>query len=154
MEKVKDKEKRKDKKEHKEKKSKQKSKKDELSPEKQEKIVTSIPPPVALNLPTAVIICESCGTSVNTILYCIECDRLLCQSCDIKGHTLPIDSKHYRIPISEEITFKNVRQFCSFHPNKFLKYFCRTCSVPLCEECRVTGHHNSQPHESIPIFDA
>lgn len=42
---------------------------------------------------------------------------------------------------------------CPRHKSEFLKYYCRTCTVPICKEC-VTLEHPSPLHEYEHISDA
>lgn len=43
--------------------------------------------------------------------------------------------------------------FCSRHKNELLKFYCRTCSVPVCKDC-IVAEHQAGLHDCEHISDA
>ena len=63
----------------------------------------------------------------------------------MKGHKLsPVGE------VPEAIREKLEESFCSKHPTKELKFYCRVCKVPFCATCLITNHKS---HETDEIGD-
>lgn len=95
--------------------------------------------------------CTSCKSQTsNAVARCYDCNHYLCPNCVMahqfmhcfEGHrvmTLPTDavkdeSKNGLGSPTEKIVP------CPRHKLEALKYFCRTCNVPVCKECTMIDH--------------
>ena len=88
-----------------------------------------------------VIKCDGCF--INPVnIYCKDCEKCLCNSCDNQLHIIPAFKNHEKIPY-ENLTHLN--KFC-YHHNFPLKFFCESCVEPVCEECKINGPHNTRLH--------
>jgi hypothetical protein len=43
---------------------------------------------------------------------------------------------------------------CGRHPAQELRFFCTTCQVPICVDCRVTGEHQGSMHLALALSEA
>ena len=88
-----------------------------------------------------IIKCDGCF--INPVnIYCKDCEKCLCNSCDNQLHIIPAFKNHEKIPY-ENLTHLN--KFC-YHHNFPLKFFCESCVEPVCEECKINGPHNTRLH--------
>lgn len=92
------------------------------------------------NNPT-LIKCDGCFIN-STNIYCKDCEKCLCNSCDNQLHIIPAFKNHEKIPF-ENLT--HLKKLC-YHHNFPLKYFCESCVEPVCEECKNNGPHNTRLH--------
>lgn len=109
-------------------------------------------------------VCKGCkNLNTNVVAYCYDCQQTLCANCmmahqymncfeDHRLHGLTFengeDAKNSFIPTSvgDRVVF------CSRHKNESLKYFCRTCNVPVCKECTL-GDHQFSMHDVEHLSD-
>ncbi|CAH0393564.1 unnamed protein product [Bemisia tabaci] len=119
---------------------------------------------------TPVVFCTSCKTKpVDAVARCYDCDHYLCPNCVMahqfmhcfEGHRVinlengnsngnsngnNMDRDANNKDISELNGFKNGLitgdkvVFCPRHKTEVLKYFCRSCNVPVCKECTLMDH--------------
>eukprot|EP00002_Diphylleia_rotans_P039831 TRINITY_DN9331_c0_g1_i6.p1 TRINITY_DN9331_c0_g1~~TRINITY_DN9331_c0_g1_i6.p1 ORF type:complete len:487 (+),score=115.98 TRINITY_DN9331_c0_g1_i6:75-1535(+) len=94
--------------------------------------------------------CESCQRE-KVSSYCLNCDLMLCKSCDSGGHAIPAFSLHQRTPYSPD---QVSRRFCPQHPREVLRYYCDTCDTPICNQCRLVGDHQGSIHLAIELPEA
>jgi hypothetical protein len=85
--------------------------------------------------------CDGCFIN-STNIYCKDCEKCLCNSCDNQLHIIPAFKNHEKIPF-ENLT--HLKKLC-YHHNFPLKYFCESCVEPVCEECKNNGPHNTRLH--------
>ena len=90
--------------------------------------------------------CEGCYTN-DSVVFCKECNKNLCQICENQIHVIPLFKEHERIPISN---FNILKKVC-YHHNNNLKFFCDSCEEPICEDCQILGPHNTKLHRIISI---
>ena len=90
--------------------------------------------------------CEGCYTN-DSVVFCKECNKNLCQICENQIHVIPLFKEHERIPISNLNILKKV----CYHHNNNLKFFCDSCEEPICEDCQILGPHNTKLHRIISI---
>ena len=99
-------------------------------------------------------LCESCNQAPAT-KWCVNCGAKLCESCDDESHsTNKVVARHRRIPIAEA---RAEMEFCPFHDNIHVEYYCPQCQAPVCIECKMTGSHSkgdAATHPLIPITQA
>lgn len=122
------------------------------------------PPRASTSSPTAR--CTGCKSKESdAIARCIDCANYLCPNCVMahqfmhcfEGHrVLPFgDLKDDKISLLGTTLTANGDKtaFCPRHKNDILKYFCRTCSVPVCKECTILEHPASL-HDCEHIAEA
>ena len=93
--------------------------------------------------------CEGCFTS-DAVCFCKECGKAYCPSCDSQIHLVPIYRNHERVPINE---MKHLKHLCVHH-NLPLKLFCDSCNEPACDECKISGPHDTKLHNVKNIIEA
>lgn len=97
------------------------------------------------------VFCTSCKSrTTDAVARCYDCKNFLCSNCVMahqfmhcfEGHRvmnlgaepLKEDSQNGMISPSDRIIT------CTRHKMEALKYFCRTCNVPVCKECTHVDH--------------
>jgi hypothetical protein len=93
--------------------------------------------------------CEGCFTA-DAVCFCKECGKAFCPTCDSQIHLVPIYKSHERIPINE---MKHLKQLCVHH-NLPLKLFCDSCNEPACNECKISGPHDTKLHNVKNIIES
>ena len=97
--------------------------------------------------------CDNCHKNL-AVCWCVNDQMKLCQQCDEKIHKVSeVLKKHERKPLGEALP---LYQPCPEHPDNKVQYYCPTCHLPLCMECKVKGSHShkdTQKHKLIPIAD-
>lgn len=93
--------------------------------------------------------CEGCFV-VDAVCFCKECGKAFCPSCDSQIHLVPIYKNHERVPINE---MKHLKHLCVHH-NLPLKLFCDSCNEPACDECKISGPHDTKLHNVKNIIEA
>ncbi|XP_019634329.1 PREDICTED: E3 ubiquitin-protein ligase TRIM56-like [Branchiostoma belcheri] len=98
-----------------------------------------------------VLLCTSCDEGKPATSRCSECAEFLCESCE-SAHRLVRATKGHTLFTFEELkTGKYDKVFrartappCSKHSGEILKLYCRTCETPICNECALFEHRDSQ----------
>ncbi|KAI8485511.1 hypothetical protein Bbelb_367050 [Branchiostoma belcheri] len=98
-----------------------------------------------------VLLCTSCDEGKPATSRCSECAEFLCASCE-SAHRLVRATKGHTLFTFEELkTGKYDKVFrartappCSKHSGEILKLYCRTCETPICNECALFEHRDSQ----------
>ena len=93
--------------------------------------------------------CEGCFQG-NGILFCNECGKIFCKTCDEQLHVIPSFRDHERIPLE---AFSETKVQC-YHHNQSLMLFCETCHEPICAKCQKMGPHNTPLHKISSLFQA
>ena len=91
--------------------------------------------------------CEGCFQGEG-IIFCTECRKIYCKTCDDQLHVIPSYRNHERIPLE---TFSELKMSC-YHHNQPLRLFCETCHEPICKECKKLGPHNTPLHNIDSLF--
>ena len=91
--------------------------------------------------------CEGCFQGEGAI-FCAECGKIYCKTCDDQFHVIPAYNNHERIPLE---TFSELKVKCHHHDLP-LRLFCETCHEPICKECQRIGPHNTQLHAIDSLF--
>ena len=91
--------------------------------------------------------CEGCFQS-NGIVFCTECGKIYCKTCDDQLHVIPSFRNHERIPLE---AFSETKMQC-YHHNQPLRLFCETCHEPICTKCQKMGPHNTPLHHIASLF--
>lgn len=107
--------------------------------------------------------CTGCKSKESdAVARCVDCANYLCPNC-VMAHQFMHCFEGHRVltlgdlkdePKNGLITNGSCNGsgekavFCPRHKNDILKYFCRTCSVPVCKECTIlehpSGHHDCE----------
>ena len=91
--------------------------------------------------------CEGCFQGEGT-LFCAECGKIYCKTCDDQFHVIPAYNHHERIPLE---TLSELKVKCHHHDLP-LRLFCETCHEPICKECQRIGPHNTKLHVIGSLF--
>lgn len=98
--------------------------------------------------------CDLCQTE-RANCFCENCRARLCEECDNKSHSAnKLLQTHTRIPIDHA---KPLMEVCPCHPNSHDIRWCPECQLPVCYECKMSGHHSrgvNIHHQLIPLKDA
>lgn len=111
--------------------------------------------------------CTGCKTKkLDAVARCVDCANFLCANCVMahqfmhcfEGHRVHNlseikDEQHKNGITNGTVTNGEKTMFCPRHKSELLKYYCRTCTVPICKEC-ITQEHPSGLHEYEHINDA
>ncbi|XP_035682814.1 E3 ubiquitin-protein ligase TRIM56-like [Branchiostoma floridae] len=97
------------------------------------------------------LLCTSCEEGKPATSRCSECAEFLCESCE-SAHRLVRATRGHTLFTFEELKtgkYDNVVRArkappCSKHPGEILKLYCRTCETPICNECALFEHRDSQ----------
>uniref|UniRef100_A0A1B6CC71 Brain tumor protein n=1 Tax=Clastoptera arizonana TaxID=38151 RepID=A0A1B6CC71_9HEMI len=97
------------------------------------------------------VFCTSCKSrTTDAVARCYDCEHFLCPNCKMahqfmhcfEGHrviNLPMENGNAKDDLKNGLsTDKTV--FCTRHKTEALKYFCRTCNLPVCKECTLMDH--------------
>ncbi|XP_066294573.1 E3 ubiquitin-protein ligase TRIM56-like [Branchiostoma lanceolatum] len=105
------------------------------------------------------LICTNCEEGKPATSRCSECAEFLCESCESAHRLLRATKGHTLFTFEELKTGKYDNVFrarrappCSKHSGEILKLFCRTCETPICNECALFEHRDSQ-HDFTRIED-
>lgn len=91
-------------------------------------------------------ICELQNKDTFAILKCLNCGDFLCEDCG-KAHTLTRMTMGHEVqPLADLTDGKQDKEIrakqqitCNIHGEP-IKYYCETCSVPVCRECQLVNH--------------
>ena len=78
---------------------------------------------------------------------CLDCADFLCDDCSRVHNQTRMTIGHTVEPLSELTGGSHDREMrqmqvikCSIHSNEAIKYYCETCSLPICRECQLELH--------------
>ena len=91
--------------------------------------------------------CEGCFQG-NGVVFCTECGKIYCKTCEDQLHVIPSFRNHERIPLE---AFSETKMQC-YHHNQPLRLFCETCHEPICTKCQKMGPHNTPLHHISSLF--
>lgn len=110
--------------------------------------------------------CTSCKSRTSfAVSRCVDCKSFLCDNCTMAHQFMHCFEGHRVHPLSQEngekedlktgLSLSNCEkeQGCPRHKASLLKYFCRTCNVPVCKECTLFDHQ-SPAHDCEHIAEA
>ncbi|CAK1589235.1 unnamed protein product [Parnassius mnemosyne] len=109
--------------------------------------------------------CTGCKSKESdAVARCVDCANFLCPNCVMahqfmhcfEGHRVLTftDLKDDKGMLGSTLTTSGDKTaFCPRHKNDILKYFCRTCSVPVCKECTII-EHPAALHDCEHLSDA
>ena len=93
--------------------------------------------------------CDGCFEN-DSVCYCKECKKYLCNICDNQIHIIPVNSNHLRVNLND--IFK-MKKLC-YHHQSNLEFFCESCDEAICKQCQIIGPHNTNYHRIIQIREA
>ena len=91
--------------------------------------------------------CEGCYQG-DGIIFCTECGKIFCKTCDDQLHVIPSFRNHERIPLE---ALSETKMQC-YHHNQPLRLFCESCHEPICTKCQKMGPHNTPLHNISSLF--
>ncbi len=104
----------------------------------------NIPPPG-----TPVPKCDGCFEN-DSVCFCKECKKYLCNICDNQIHIIPANSNHLRVNLND---INKTKKLC-YHHQLNLEFFCESCDETICKQCQIIGPHNTNYHRIIDIKEA
>ena len=103
------------------------------------------------------MLCVSCvATDCEIGARCVDCNGFLCQQCVNLHQTIVPLKVHTVFTINElrsgEIDMSKVmkEECCQKHKDQVLRWFCKTCGIPICRDCTVTDHRHPD-HDYVTI---
>ena len=100
---------------------------------------------------TSQVKCGNCDKSSSESSYCFHCCAFYCQEC-VLGHNIMKSYKDHRVLALKEFQDKDYEDLMKRpalcpkedHNKEELKYFCKTCEMPVCQICVTLDHggHN------------
>ncbi|KAI4462394.1 bonus isoform c-related [Holotrichia oblita] len=119
-------------------------------------------------LPT--VRCTGCKTKkLDAVARCVDCANYLCPNCVMAHQFMHCFEGHRVLNLNElkqeaqdqkngvvtngTVTNGEKSMICPRHKNEMLKYYCRTCTLPVCKEC-ISLEHPTGLHECEHISDA
>ncbi|KAH0549979.1 hypothetical protein KQX54_016623 [Cotesia glomerata] len=105
--------------------------------------------------------CTGCkSTESDAVARCFDCANFLCPNCVMAHQFMHCFEGHRVLNLGESKLEANAESrgnlmitngsngttngekalYCLRHKNELLKYFCRTCNVPVCKECTLSEH--------------
>ncbi|EAY18639.1 B-box zinc finger family protein [Trichomonas vaginalis G3] len=98
-------------------------------------------------------ICDQCGVAPATI-WCENDNAKFCDKCDAEAHQSHIAARHRRMTLAEA---RALMEYCPFHKDTRVEYYCTECQMPVCIQCKMVGSHSkgqAASHPLIPIKQA
>ncbi|XP_065919691.1 E3 ubiquitin-protein ligase TRIM71-like [Dysidea avara] len=105
--------------------------------------------------------CGECVEEATAVTWCIECDNPLCHSCnefhgkwkDFKSHTTVNVAKFLQNPKQALATPGEKAEFCKAHSNQPLDFYCKTCSMLICQYCMLKDHPRGHRDHDFNFVD-
>ncbi|XP_036393732.1 E3 ubiquitin-protein ligase TRIM71 [Megalops cyprinoides] len=122
--------------------------------------------------------CSSCDEGNPATSHCLDCQEYLCDNCVRAHQRVRLTKDHFIERLIENLhlasrtnnsntpvslsqsyhsnysllpVFQDRTKYCQQHDSEVFRFFCDTCSVPICRECSV-GHHMG--HSFLYLQDA
>ncbi len=80
--------------------------------------------------------------------HCTSCSINYCEHCSQDHQHLSLFQNHSVIPVTQ---LDNTGMKCEIHESEHLKYFCATCTSPVCTVCALSDHVN---HKTMELHEA
>lgn len=82
--------------------------------------------------------------------YCRNCGDEMCENCHDSHIKHPTFSGHITVPYH----LRHIAGIpCRDHPNQFYDQGCKTCSIPICSECKIRSHLSHTPTDLNTVCD-
>ncbi|CAF1475988.1 unnamed protein product [Rotaria magnacalcarata] len=108
-----------------------------------------------LALKTGSIQCRACTSNDVGVAHCSTCSSYLCSKCCQAHQYMKCFEQHHVRRLSQiENDEEYSNRTCQIHSNNQINFYCKTCSLNLCEQCLLlhpTSQHDIQknPFEQI-----
>lgn len=107
------------------------------------------------------MVCTSCKAKETAVARCSDCASFLCNNCVTAHRYMRCFESHDVVTFEELGGAPNPEQIaevhrllaCPVHPGEILKHYCHTCQVPICNECTL-GEHKQSEHQSERASEA
>jgi len=96
--------------------------------------------------------CEACSDDKEAgkkvaMVYCVECQQKLCQTCESYHKKLKITASHQMIKLGEESNIDTLSEVMSFmncdrHKGDQVRIYCLECKVAICTMCYIESHNS------------
>ncbi|XP_072015348.1 E3 ubiquitin-protein ligase TRIM45-like [Amphiura filiformis] len=104
--------------------------------------------------------CTSCGTTDRQVAArCVDCNGFLCQQC-VHSHETLAPLKVHTVFTLDELRSGTVdmskvmkEECCQKHKDQVLRWYCKTCGIPICRDCTVMEHRHPE-HDYVTIESA
>lgn len=90
--------------------------------------------------------CTGCKSKDSSaVARCFDCANFLCPNCVMAHQFMHCFEGHRVMTLGELQNNKDELKVekpvaCPRHKSELLKYFCRTCNLPICKECTILEH--------------
>lgn len=91
--------------------------------------------------------CENCESALATV-YCQADAAHLCSRCDTEIHKSKLTSRHARMSLEKG---PQCVVSCRIHPERMAEFFCPSCHVLVCLNCKMIGHHSTGEAVKHPL---
>ncbi|KAK6172582.1 brain tumor protein [Patella vulgata] len=108
-------------------------------------------------LESSALNCTGCKSKeTNAVARCFDCANFLCANCVMAHQFMHCFEGHRVLSLGDLQMNKDEPKAdkqvnCPRHRNDVLKFFCKTCSQPICKECTVFEH--GRGHECQFLMD-
>ncbi|XP_077984673.1 E3 ubiquitin-protein ligase TRIM71-like [Glandiceps talaboti] len=88
--------------------------------------------------------CEFCEEDAATHI-CVECPQYFCNTC-VKSHQKIKATRSHEVTTIQEYMETNscipnkMIEYCNVHKRSELKFYCDTCTLPVCTDCTIVDH--------------
>ncbi|CAF1098939.1 unnamed protein product [Rotaria sordida] len=90
--------------------------------------------------------CRACTSNDKGVAHCSTCSSYLCSKCCQAHKYMKCFEQHNVRRLSEiDCELNNLNDLCQIHKKSYLIYYCRTCSIRLCEQCFIL--HPTTQHD-------
>lgn len=103
---------------------------------------------------SAAVRCTGCKhKKLDAVARCVDCANYLCSNCVMAHQFMHCFEGHRVVNLSEikddsknglisngNVSNSEKSMICPRHKSELLKYYCRTCTVPICKECLNMDH--------------
>ena len=96
--------------------------------------------------------CEICKCrGRHETFKCVVCVKSMCSSC-VKAHDAFFENHQIKSPsewrdLDLNEIFAQIPEFCSRHRDEKLKFFCNSCDLSICRDCRLGEHFTHECSE-------
>uniref|UniRef100_A0A8C8S104 RING-type E3 ubiquitin transferase n=1 Tax=Pelusios castaneus TaxID=367368 RepID=A0A8C8S104_9SAUR len=110
------------------------------------------------NRDLACTVCSDAQKILTATARCLDCKDFLCQSCT-QGHCCSRLTLHHKVvKLGEFLAGEYDAELrllqelcCQDHQREALRFFCDTCSAPICRDCRMLEHFQ---HKVVSMANA
>lgn len=93
-------------------------------------------------------VCKYKKQDVGAIDHCTSCAINYCEHCAKDHNKHWLFTNHATVPVTQ---MDKSALKCEIHEAEHLRYYCATCTTPLCTVCAVSDHRN---HRTMELSDA